>query len=179
MQSIEFISWNVAGAEALNTLVGQSAFFDHIILFCAEYFIYIVPLALLMTLVAEDALPIALKRFGLFLSVAVMGWFAASFIKELFPAPRPFEFIDAITPLFKPDTMDSFPSGHTTFLATLAGVLFSYHPRMAWVMVFVASVGGVARVVAGVHGPIDIVGGLLLGVVFGMLGWRYIVRRFL
>jgi undecaprenyl-diphosphatase len=66
----------------------------------------------------------------------------------------------------------AFPSGHTTMAAALAAALHPVLPRrwrpVAWAIVLVV---GLARLHVGVHWPLDVAGGIALGVALGALAW--------
>ncbi len=110
---------------------------------------------------------------------ALAGWIAAHFLKFLFQQERPYVSLDNLTPLFEHESL-AFPSGHTAFFFALALVLWRLDRRVG-VVVFIAAVFiGVGRVAAGVHWPIDIVGGAVLGAIlaFGVImGLRKFEKR--
>lgn len=78
----------------------------------------------------------------------------------------------------------SFPSGHSTTIFTVAGVLSLYLRRSAllWLMA-AALLVGLSRIAVGVHWPLDVLGGAFggwLSAVFGTLlaqRWRWGVSR--
>ena len=59
----------------------------------------------------------------------------------------------------------SFPSSHAVLLFAFAGAVYfqRHHPRTAIFLLVLATLTIVARVMAGVHYPIDVAGGALLG----------------
>ncbi len=77
--------------------------------------------------------------------------------------PRP--FMDHLGRLLIPHAPESsFPSDHTTFMASIAlTLLFLPQTRRLgdWLLLF-AVIGGLARVYIGVHYPLDILGSLLV-----------------
>jgi undecaprenyl-diphosphatase len=94
---------------------------------------------------------------------AGLGWFMAEVIKNAVQSPRPFEAIDGINNLF-PEVGYAFPSQHATFFTALAFAIYLQHKKAGYFFLFLALAIGVARVVAGVHYPIDILGGIVLGI---------------
>lgn len=82
----------------------------------------------------------------------------------LFYDPRP--FVDgAVIPYFKHAADNGFPSDHTSLAAVLAVTMF-FASRKLGIALFVGAIAiGSARVIAHVHSPIDIIGGLAIGIV--------------
>ena len=81
----------------------------------------------------------------------------------LFYDPRP--FVDStIVPYFKHAADNGFPSDHTS-LATVLAVTMFFASRKLGIALFIGAVAiGAARVIAHVHSPIDIIGGLVIGI---------------
>ncbi|HUZ92755.1 MAG TPA: phosphatase PAP2 family protein [Candidatus Paceibacterota bacterium] len=73
-----------------------------------------------------------------------------------------------ITPLIAENGY-SFPSGHASFFFALSMVIFFYSRRLgAWYFVLSAT-NGFARIFVGVHWPLDILGGIVTGIVCGII----------
>lgn len=144
----------------LHSFSGQSLFLDRLIVFGAEYLIYV--------LVAGTALFLLLSRDRLFEKLiiivggAVLAWGLSQIINILFPVARPFLEL-SIEPLFVHGGMDSFPSGHATIAFALATAFFFFNKRLGWLVLLGALVVGFSRVIAGVHWPLDVLGGAVLG----------------
>jgi len=92
---------------------------------------------------------------------------AVSFlIKDLTSRRRPFEVYPKIHPLYVVHS-SSFPAGHaaTAFAgATLLGLLF---PRLAPLLLVLASMIGFSRIYDGVHYPSDVLAGAAVGALIG------------
>jgi len=100
--------------------------------------------------------------------VTVVVAFAASeALKTFLSMPRPFvaEDFQPLIEVAQRDFYGSFPSGHTTFLASLGAAVFFTEKIPGTLIMLLALAVGVARVLAGVHYPMDIVGGFLIGVI--------------
>jgi membrane-associated phospholipid phosphatase len=96
-----------------------------------------------------------------------------------FARPRPYityphiEHLDP-APIFwggSPNASYSFPSGHMFEMFAFAGTVYfiGKHPRLAWALLGVCILTGLARIAAGYHYPTDIVGGALLGLALAKL----------
>lgn len=100
-----------------------------------------------------------------------LAWGAAGLVKILVNTARPFA-VQAleIVPLFVPGDPWGFPSGHTALFVAL-GIIAWFHDRTVGTLAIVAAVLiGVTRIMAGVHFPLDILGGAIIaGIVVGAL----------
>ena len=72
-------------------------------------------------------------------------------------------------PLIAIPHSDSFPSGHTATSFACATVLTALVPRAAPAFYVLALAIGYSRVYVGVHWPLDVVGGAVLGVATALL----------
>jgi len=84
----------------------------------------------------------------------------------LYPTPRPYE-ATPISPLLRmpiPGSDASFPSGHTSAAAAFAATVFLKYKKLGIIFLILAVLIGTARVIGGVHYPIDILGGVLVGI---------------
>ena len=89
-------------------------------------------------------------------------WVLAYIIKFLLHIPRPFDVFAQVQSLILENGY-SFPSGHVTFYMALAVSIFLSHKRAGYIFIFLALIIGIARIIAGVHFPLDILGGFALG----------------
>jgi undecaprenyl-diphosphatase len=85
-------------------------------------------------------------------------------LKNAFDVERPNVRYPQPEPLVEPATDLSFPSGHAATSFAAATLLAAAAPRLAVPVFALAAAIGFSRVYVGVHYPLDIVGGALLGV---------------
>lgn len=153
-------------------LAHQSAIFDKLVIFTAIYFPYaVVILAGLFLLFhheilgAEDPYRVFMEKkkeiFSVFFSVVLAG-IIVEILKVLIHNPRPFDVLSQMSTLF-PETGYAFPSFHATVFSALAVSLFFLHKKAGYIFMLFALLIGLARIIAGVHFPIDILGGFILG----------------
>jgi undecaprenyl-diphosphatase len=153
-------------------LAHQSNFLDQTIIFFAVYFPYIVIILAGLFLLfhhevfkAENPYQIFMQKKKEILLVffsGILAWILASILKILIHTDRPFIVFSNVHSLF-PANDFAFPSGHATFYMALAVALFFTHKKSSYVFAIFALLIGIARIVSGVHFPIDILGGFLLG----------------
>jgi len=101
----------------------------------------------------------------------VMVFTVSEILKTLVSAPRPF-----VEGGFKPlinvplrEYYASFPSGHASFMAALATAAFFTDKAVGVVFFVIAALVSLGRVLVGVHFPIDVFGGLGIGVLIAVL----------
>jgi membrane-associated phospholipid phosphatase len=112
------------------------------------------------------------KSTGLHALLAlVAGGLFAQTLKHSIGRPRP-RFMQGqnweVAPSFEIG-FDSFPSGHATASFAVATVLACYFPKGKMVWFGLAAFIGACRVIKGSHYPTDILGGVLVGVITGLV----------
>lgn len=172
---------------ALYNLAHKSIFLDWLIVFSANLFGIIMLCVLVLFLLFHSdgmfdprqpflQIKNKVKEISLVFFSGVSAWIVATIIKNLIVSPRPFILFDNVKPLFLHGAMESFPSGHATFFFAIALALFIKHKRMGVLYIFVALIISLARVIAGIHFPIDILGGAILGISITLI-LNYIFNR--
>lgn len=143
----------------LYNLAHQLVFFDKLIVFFADTFPYIVILLAVIYLFFYKK---DWKDFFIIFISSSLAWFVAYILKIFFHTLRPFEMFPTVVSLFS-ETGYAFPSGHATFFMALAFAIFFSHKKAGYIFILFAFLIGTARIIAGVHFPIDILGGYILG----------------
>ncbi len=150
-------------------MANRSFFLDSLDAFFARYLVYLLVVGAFVYIFLERD---RRKRWFVFaalaLSVILSRGILTEVIRFFYPQPRPFEVL-GITPLFPEDTANSFPSGHASFLFALGAALWFVNRRWGIWYLVLALLVGVARVFAGVHWPVDILGGAAVGIVSAFL----------
>lgn len=166
---------NIKIFHLLNNLAGQNKIFDGFVVFFASAFGYILILAaiifLFLHLSKDEAKFSDWKKFifksreiSIVFLTSFFAWIVTAIIKNIALAPRPQTLLQNIHVLTKDIGYDSFPSGHATFFSALAAIIFLYHPRTGIYFGIGALLIGFSRIVAGIHFPIDILAGYILGI---------------
>lgn len=102
-------------------------------------------------------------------ATGVSAWFLARLAKILIHRGRPQDFLESIV-IFKGESFSGFgfPSGHATFSAACATVLYyQISPKYRKYLILIVLLVGISRIYLGAHFPLDIVGGWALGAIIG------------
>jgi undecaprenyl-diphosphatase len=140
-----------------------------LIYFCAVILPWILVGGLIGYLFVTNKKIAGLRLIGLSFLSAIIAWFLASLYKYNFPRPRPFEIMTNLKPLFTTATGDAFPSSHATFFGALAVGVFFQRKKLGLIFILGAILIALARVLANVHSPLDVVVGLLFGGLVSLL----------
>lgn len=88
----------------------------------------------------------------------------ASIFRKCCNRPRPYEGPDAIVPLIPKDKEgQSFPSRHALSAAVIASACIYVYVPLGIIIAVISVIIAVTRVLAGVHYPSDVIGGLIIG----------------
>lgn len=145
-------------------LAHRAHFFDALITFLAVYFIFVVIILAFLFLYRN----FGRREIILLCASGGIAWILAKILKVLIHTPRPFDVFSQIQPLFS-ESGYAFPSGHTMVASAIAFTLFFLNKKAGlpaqtgYVFMLFAIFIGFSRVVAGVHFPVDIFGGFVLG----------------
>ncbi len=147
-----------------NNLAGKWPFFDKTVIFFADHFEYFAVAAFLVFVVfsaysRREKLRISLVAA---ISVIISRGIITEIIRYFYHRPRPFSVYPIIQ--LVTDTHYSFPSGHAAFFFALAIAIYFYNKKWGIGFFAAAILMTLARVIAGVHYPSDILGGAVIGI---------------
>lgn len=176
---------NAYAFQMLHSLFGKSRLLDGFSIFLADTLTYLLVFGLFLILwLFASGKRRWLLAAELLLAYIFSRWIVTAWIHFFVHTQRPFEAL-GFTPPFMPLTESSFPSAHMTSLFALVPVLYALNKRWGLIYGALAFFVGAARIVIGVHWPLDIIGGILIGLVCGILVhgwarpyWRRILRPF-
>lgn len=166
---------------AINAIILHSNIVDAVVSFVAQQAAFFMVIALLGYAGYEiwkeksaKERSILFEKWALVFFTAVLAWTLGRLIKDIVAAPRPFIALRDANLLFPHGDHDSFPSGHATFLFSLWWALrLTHSPRRLAVFFLAGAVlVGFARVAAGIHWPLDIIGGVILGITVAEIVFR-------
>ena len=146
-----------------HAFAGVNRILDLLAIFIAEYLGYLMIAVALYVIFTHKEWRIRYYNFlSVALTVLLARGFLAELIKVIYSRPRPFIALNFV-PLAAGDVTLAFPSGHASFYFALASAIYFLSPRWGIRLGIGALVMGMARVFIGVHWPLDIVGGALIG----------------
>ncbi len=94
---------------------------------------------------------------------------------------RPF-VVQHIAPLFPHAADNGFPSDHTAVTMLVGFCVLVVSRRWGLVLLAISLLAGLARVLAHVHSPLDIVGAVVIGAATAAVGWllaKWVVARWI
>lgn len=129
---------------------------DRLVLYTAKYLIILPVLVTLFIWIDQDG-----KQRKKYLALLVIGGLLSLLFSRLgshfYVDPRP-PFKDAVVPLFTPSGYNGFPSDHALLASFLAFAALKYSRPLGAFLLLLAVIIGWARVDAGVHHLLDILG---------------------
>jgi undecaprenyl-diphosphatase len=152
-----------------NNWAGKSAVFDRVMVFLGYYLVFIFPIGLAVYFL----LKIKEKKSKLIILSSVISGLAAPFvfneiIRTIYYRERPY-VVHIVTKLWEKGPEASFPSNHTAALVAIGMAIYFYNRKLGMAVIASGIIVGLARVVAGIHYPGDILGGIVVGLFTGWL----------
>jgi len=160
--------------QQINSLAGKFVCLDSLGIYLAEHFEHVLWFCLVLFL---------LKNLRKYWSMIIKGLAAGilarfgivELIRFLWERPRPF-IENNVNLLVEAANKASFPSGHAAFYFALSTVIFLYNKK-AGILFFIASfLISISRVFVGIHWPLDILAGALVGIFSGWLILKILKR---
>ncbi len=155
--------------EWINGLAGRWDALDNVMkLLVSDFFLpVVITLATFALWFAGRTLEERTRNQWAFLYAVVGAGFSNLFVRIVNQhhfRPRPFMALDDVTVLFYRPTDPSFPSNAAAFTFAMAAGVWLVNRRWGLVVGVGALLFSFARVFAGMHYPLDVVGGALLGI---------------
>jgi undecaprenyl-diphosphatase len=171
MNSLDMHSLNEQLFRFINGAAGQSPWLDQFFVFVTHYFVYaLVGVSLIWFFIIRPRRETGLRekfstyRQALLLALSLLlTWGVVEVIKGFVAFPRPLQLIDGVHSLVLFGSYDSFPSAHTAVAFAAASFVYQYSRTTGVSMYALALLVGVSRIFVGVHFPLDVLVGALLG----------------
>jgi len=147
----------------MNGISGRYGFLDFIIMLFAVYGIYVV--------YCMCAYLHNLKQVFEAGTAALLGFGIKLAINYIYPIARP-----AGTLLIKLPSSPSFPSGHAVVSFAIATAIFRHNKHLGAYAFLLALLISISRIFAGVHYPLDILAGAVIGILCGF-SVKYLFKK--
>lgn len=174
---------NLTIFQYLNNFAGRSDFFDSIIIFFAQYFPYLVCASIIFFWIFGKDKKREMKFVIFSFFSAIFARFVVTEVIRYFDSvSRP--FVDNnVNQLIFHEMSNSFPSGHATFFFALAmavalGHSVSKRTLSVSIIFFLAAIMiSISRVMVGVHWPLDILWGAIVGILTTLIIYFFFRKR--
>ena len=162
----------------INSWAGKNSLLDNFMIFCASYLVYVV-FAVVIGCIIYFVSKREWKALIYFMTTLAVTYVFLQLMALFNFDHRPFMDYH-LTQLVAHASGKSFPSDHTTVTAGIAfGLLFfTRFKKIGWIVLGTAALIGFARIFVGIHYPLDILGGLVTGLIGGLavLGVKKLVE---
>jgi len=139
---------------------------DVLAIFLAEYIGYVLLFSLLLFLAVKFR-----KYFKMIIEAVVSAILARFVIVELirwiWQRPRP--FVENNVNLLLTHNASAFPSGHAALFFAVSTIVYFYNKKAGIFFFIISLLICLARVFTGIHWPLDILAGIVVGVLSGLL----------
>lgn len=129
---------------------------------------------LIGTIIAYKAGTKERKAWVLMVGGLILIYPVIQLIRLFIQEPRPFLTFH-LTPLITPPADLSFPSGHASFMGVIAAAFLITRSKWSWLFIFLALLVGFSRIYVGVHYPLDVLTGFVLGFLI-VWGVKYLLK---
>lgn len=168
------MSWDIQTFYFFNNFANQNTISNAIIIFFAgDFQYYFITLFLLAVIFSKYSRKIKIDLIlipALSAIIARLGF--AEIIRYLCHRPRPFEILNANQLIELNNSFlnqYSFPSGHASFLFAFSTAIYFHNKKWGIIFFINSAIICVARIMAGVHYPSDIIAGAAVGVISAFL----------
>jgi undecaprenyl-diphosphatase len=154
---------------------GHTAF-SALAILCAAWLPYLVVFAAALYALYEGVSRGMVRTFLVVFGPAVLAYLVADIVKATFPAMRPFAALDFTPLVLGENPLASFPSAHATFFTALGLTIFLQNKKIGKWFLLAALLIGLARIMVGIHWPLDILVGFLLGGVVAIIAHHTLLK---
>lgn len=145
------------------------------ITFLASILIWLMFFGLLVLWVVDGKIKKEIVVHAVF--TALVAWILTEVIKAFVPSVRPFH-LNGFDPLTLTIPQDSaFPSTHTAAAFAMSVTIFKHDKKVGVLYLVMSAMVGMARIIAQVHYPTDIIAGAIIGLLsYGLTSGKHFVR---
>jgi undecaprenyl-diphosphatase len=157
--------------QLINSFAGKNKFLDALGIFASEYLIFIMAAIVFLLVFWIKHKTVRLKIINS-VAASVVAWALNAAISVIYFRPRPFVGHEVVNLINKSADSKSFPSDHTAIAFAIAFSVYFFNRKLGVLLLAMAMLVAFGRIYVGVHYPLDIVGGFIVG-----LGSAIFVKR--
>ncbi|MBU8681637.1 undecaprenyl-diphosphatase [Bacillus haynesii] len=157
-----FSELNIDVFRFINDLGKEYSMLNPAVYFLAEYMMYFLGAWLVIywfTRKTKNRLMVIYAVIA-FVIAEILGKMMGS----LYSNYQPFATLPNVNKLIEHEIDNSFPSDHTILFFSIGFLIFLFHKKTGWLWLVLAFTVGISRIWSGVHYPLDVAVGALLGV---------------
>ncbi|MED1468693.1 undecaprenyl-diphosphatase [Bacillus salipaludis] len=158
---------NIEAFRAINNLGKDHLFLDPIAVFLAEYMLYFLILGMLVywfTRTDKNRMMIILSVISVAVA-EVIGKIAGKFYSHY----QPFAELPHVNKLVSHAVDNAFPSDHSIIFFSICFSILLVRKKEGWLWIILACCVAISRVMVGVHYPLDVLTGALIGIISALL----------
>jgi undecaprenyl-diphosphatase len=162
--------------QVINNLANKNIYLDWLGIFAAKYLIFIIVAVVLGLAILKKDRIYKLMAFNAFVA-AGWAWVINNLIGLIYFRPRPFVNHEVLKLIQKSALEKSFPSDHVAISFAIAFAIYFYNKKLGIIFLILALIVGLGRIFVGVHYPLDILGGIIVGLLSAFLAKRILKNR--
>ncbi|MMZ45981.1 Undecaprenyl-diphosphatase BcrC [compost metagenome] len=158
-----FSQFNIDAFRLINDLGKQYPYLNPVIVFLAEYMLYFLCLSIVVywfTRTNKNRMMV-IQAVIAFILAEILGKIAGQFHSHY----QPFAVLPHVNQLIEHDIDNSFPSDHTILFFSVCISFWLVRKKGEWLWLMLPFCVAISRIWVGVHYPIDVITGALLGVI--------------
>ncbi|EJW16370.1 undecaprenyl-diphosphatase [Paenibacillus alvei] len=158
---------NIEMFRGINDLGKQFSFLNPSVVFIAEYTLYMLAACMLLfwfTRTTSNRMMVLQAGFA-FILAEIIG----KAVSMLHSHHQPFAVLPQVSKLINHAIDNSFPSDHTILFFSVCVSFWLMRKRAGWVWLVLAGCVAISRVWVGVHYPVDIAAGAVIGIVSALI----------
>ncbi|USG64813.1 undecaprenyl-diphosphatase [Brevibacillus ruminantium] len=169
---MSLVQYDLELFRSINDLGKEYAFLNPAAIFMAEYTMFLLGLGLIVywfTRTKQNRMMV-IQAVAAFVIAEVF----ASVAGHFFSHQQPFAVLPDVNQLIQHSIDNSFPSDHTILFFSMCFSFLFVRKREGWLWVLLALCVGISRILVGVHYPVDVVVGALLGILSACIAYLVI-----
>ncbi|PEY43412.1 undecaprenyl-diphosphatase [Bacillus cereus] len=160
---MSFSQFNIDAFRWINDLGKQYSSLNPIMVFVAEYMLYALVLGVLIYwFTRNNKNRMMIIQGGLaFIVAEIIG----KIVGQFYSHHQPFAVLPNVNQLVEHEIDNSFPSDHTILFFSICVSILLVRKKEGWLWLMLAFCVAISRIWVGVHYPIDVVTGALVGII--------------